>query len=374
MRAELKQLLDHLERILDPACQSRIAELFRRTLAWQPVERLPLVLTYPCPIDIPFRPYPFREACDDPEKMLHNELVHAFDSSIASHNLLDDDLPCTIRANFGTVVIASVFGAETEQIEDSPPWVRTIGSAAFERILDCDPCDFSKAWCLKVIETYEFYRAVLAEYPILQQCIKVVLPDLQGPFDTAEQLRGSSIYEDFYRNSETLFRVMHHIAEAQVGLAKRLRPYLNDGPKGYSHQHNAMICGSVLIRNDCAINISPRMYREQVSPHDSYVLETLGGGGIHCCGRCEHLVEEFVAVAAVKCIDLGQPDMNDVRAIYDKARRRRVPLIRIRVSDRELRSGRILSDFPTGVTLVCRAESLAEAREIMESYRKTVER
>lgn len=106
-------------------------------MAWQPAERLPLVLTYPCPIEIPFRPYPFSEACDNPEKMLHNKLVHAFDSSIASRNLLDDDLPCTIRANFGTVVIASIFGAEIEQIENSPPWVRLGFADAFERILDC---------------------------------------------------------------------------------------------------------------------------------------------------------------------------------------------------------------------------------------------
>jgi hypothetical protein len=166
---------------------------------------------------------------------------------------------------------------------------------------------------------------------------------------------------------------MHHIAETQVGFAEHLQPYLNDGPKGYSHQHNAMICGNILIRNDCAVNISASMYREHVSPHDSYVLESLDGGGIHCCGRCEHLVEEFVSLPAVKCIDLGQSDMNDVRAIHNRAGERRVPLVRVQACDRELRRGLILNEFPTGVTLVHHAESLAEARHTVESYRRITE-
>jgi len=371
MRAELNKLLRHLEQLLDPARRRRISELFRRTLAYQSVERAPLVLTYPCPKDIPFRPYPFSEAFGNPEKMLNNELVHAFDSSIACSNLLEDDLPCTIRANFGTVVMASVFGADIEQVGDNPPWVRSTGlDNVYKRILDCDPYDFGKGLCPKVVETYEFYRAMLAEHPILGQCIRVVLPDLQGPFDTAEQLRGSSIYEDLYRDSEMLSRAMRHIAEAQVGFAKHLKRYLNDGPEGCSHQHNSMICGNILIRDDCAINISAQMYREQVAPHDSYVLESLNGGGIHCCGRCEHLIEEFLAIPSVKCIDLGQSDMNDVKAIYRKARPRKVPLIRVRASKEELLSGQILNRFPTGVTFTHLAESLTEARRIMEAYRR----
>ncbi|MBN2272003.1 MAG: hypothetical protein JXN61_15420 [Sedimentisphaerales bacterium] len=371
MRTRLNDLLDHVERVLDPVRQERVSALFRRVLGWEAVGRLPVVLTYPFPAEIGFELYRFSEACDDPAKMLYNELVYAFDSSIACRNLVDDDLPCTIRANFGTVVVASLFGGKIEQIENNPPWVRPSGSAdVFQRILDCDPCDFGLGLCPRVIETYEFYRSVLAERPGLGRCIKVVLPDLQGPFDTAEQLRGSGIYEDLYVNSENLGRAMHHIAQAQVGLAKRLQLYLNDGPEGYSHQHNSMICGNILIRNDCAINVSPEMYRHQITPHDSYVLESLGGGGIHCCGRCEHLADEFIALPAVECIDLGQSEMNDVGAIYGKARRGGVRLIRIRVSAEELRRGRIASELPTGVTLVCRADSLDQARQIMEAYRR----
>jgi hypothetical protein len=364
-----RKLLYYLEEMLDPARQNHISDLYTKTLCWQTLERLPIVLTYTLDEDFPFRPCPLSEARDNPEKMLYNELVHAFDSSIACRGLLDDDLPCTIRANFGTVVIASMFTAEIKQVNNNAPWVRPFESSdTFKSILDCNPCDFSKGWCPKVVDTYKFFHDILADFPNLHKCIKVVLPDLQGPFDTAEQLWGSSIYEDFYNDPETLYRVMQHLAKAQIGFAQHLQPYLGDGPEGYSHQHNAMICGNILIRNDCAINISAKMYREQVAPHDAVVLEALGGGGVHCCGKCEHLVDEFLSFPAVRCIDFGQSEMNNIRAIYDKARQNKVPLIRIRMTEEELLTGRILNKFPTGVTLVHDAGSLDKARCIMQDY------
>jgi hypothetical protein len=374
MMRELKKLLSHLEGVLDPAIQNRVAGLFEKALNWQPVRRVPLVLTHPPGEDLPFEPFPFSNASRDPEKMLYNELVHAFGSSIAGRNLLDDDLPCTIRANFGTVIVASMFGAKVEQIGYDPPWVRPTGTTrAFEQVLACDPSDFSKGLGRRVVETYELYRQVLGELPVLQQCVRVVLPDLQGPLDTAEQLRGSAIYEDFYRNQHLLYDAMRHIAQAQVGLARHLQPYLSDGPPGYSHQHNAMIRGGILLRDDCAINISPAMYREQVAPQDAFVLEALGGGGIHCCGKCEHLVQEFLALPAVRCIDLGQPELNDIDTLYANARASKVALVRVRVPENELLTGGIMDRFPTGVTLVHHTESVEQARHIAQAYKKASE-
>lgn len=369
MMPEHRKLLYHLEETLDPVQQSCISDLYMKALRWQTLERLPLTLTYKLPEDFPFRPYPSRQAIDNPEKMLFNELVHAFDSSIACRNMVNDDLPCTIRANFGTVVIASMFGAEIQQVDNNPAWIRPFESSdTFEKILEKDPCDFSQGLCAKVVETYKFFQDTLSNFPNLQKCVKVVLPDLQGPFDSAEQLRGSSIYEDFYKAPDTLCAVMNHLTQAQIGFAQHLQPYLSDGPEEYSHQHNTMICGNILIRNDCAINISPEMYREHVAPHDATVLEALGGGGIHCCGKCGHLVDEFLALPAVRCIDFGQSDMNYISAIYDKARQHKVPLIRIRVYEQELITGQILDKFPTGVTLVHDAGSLDKAQRIMQAY------
>ena len=106
MNPEIERLLDHLVETLDPGRQAETGDLHRRALTWEPVERLPLVLSYPLPEDALFKPYPHSQIFNDPEKMLYNELVHAWEISIACRGRIDDDLPCTIRANFGTVVIA----------------------------------------------------------------------------------------------------------------------------------------------------------------------------------------------------------------------------------------------------------------------------
>ena len=369
MRAKLKQLLEHLDATLDYDRQERIEDLFRRTLQWEPVERLPLALSYPLPDDAPFQPFPHREVFDDPEKMLYNELVLAFETSIAWHEQIGDDLPYAIRTNFGCVLIASLFGARVEQVEDNPPWVRHFETLEdFERVLDRDPCDLSQGWCPRVIEWMEFYRSVLDGYPTLQRCIRVVLPDLQGPIDTAELLRGSELYLDFYDRPDTVQRVLAAAATAQVHLARRLSRLTTDGPEGFCHQHAKMLAGHILVRDDSSIMISANMYREHIAPHDEFVLREMGGGGVHSCGNMNHLIDEMLSLPSIRSLDFGQSEMNDIDAIYAKAEDRKIALIRVMVPEEQLTTGRVLERFGTGVVLHHQADSAQDAARIVKAY------
>ena len=128
---KLRILIDHLLKVIDPDRQDRIAELHMRALDFEPVDRLPVIMSIPDPQELPFPPYPHREIFRDSRKMLYNELTYAFQTSIAARDVIADDLPVTIRANFGTVVIASLFGAHVEQVEDNPPWIRVAWIDAF---------------------------------------------------------------------------------------------------------------------------------------------------------------------------------------------------------------------------------------------------
>ena len=330
--------------------------------------------------NMPFRPYPHSEIFADPSKMLFNELVHAFDTSIACRGLIDDDLACTVRANFGTVVIASLFGGKVEQVEENPPWVRHFDTLdEFRRAIDGDPTDFSRGWCPRVVETYQFYGEVLAYHPELREMIRIVLPDLQGPIDNVDVLRGTEFFTDFYNDPELVAHALEQAAAAQIAFAKHLAQYITDGPEGYCHQHTMPMPGAVLIRNDSAIMLSPAMYRERVAPHDERVLCELGGGGIHCCGKIEHNADEFLGVPGCGCLDLGQPEMNDIDAIYAQAAAhgpgggRKTPIIRLRVAREELASGSVMHRFPTGGSLMHQAQSFAEAQEIMAAYRRACE-
>lgn len=370
MLPELKSLLDHLENTLDPEREAAIARLHHDALLWKPVERLPLVLSYPIPDDTPFKPFPHREIFDNPEKMLYNELTDGFMTSIALRDRIDDDLPCSVRPNFGTVLVASMFGAHIEQTDDNPPWVRAFKELdEYDDALFRDIHDFSQGWCPKAVEVYEFFHEAFSRYPVVRETVKIVLPDLQGPIDTADLLRGCEIYPDFYLSPELAKRGLEKITEAQIALANRFLPYTTDRRDGMTCQHATYVRGQILIRNDSAIMVSPEMYREQVAEHDERVLAEFEGGGIHACGSCQHVVKEFLRLASLQCLDLGQPEMNDTEEIYELARQRQIPIIRIRVSEEELTSGRVMRRFPTGVTLVHTADSFEDARRIVEEYK-----
>ena len=372
MNPRLTELLDHLAATLSPECEAEIDDLHRRALSWEPVKRLPLVISYPAPAGR-FAPYPHVEALADPEKMLFNELVSAWGTSICHRPEVGDDLRCTIRANFGCVLIASLFGARIEQVEDNPPWARNFETREeFVAALQRDPLDFTQGWCPRVIERYEFYRATLAAYPGLARVIRLVLPDLQGPMDTVELLRGCELYVDLYQDPALVAEAMAKVATAQIGFARHLAPYVSDGPPGWTHQHGFLVRGPILIRIDSAIMLSPRMYHEQIAPHDERVLRELGGGGLHSCGNVNLNGTEYLSVASTQCLDLGQPDMNDLDKLYRLARERRIPLLRVSVKEDELTSGSVLRRFPTGVSLLHPARSFEDARRIMQAYLEAV--
>jgi hypothetical protein len=371
MIKQLKELLNHLDAVLDPELQEQIELRHRRALDWMEVDRLPLVLSYPPDDDWPFLPFRHSEIFDHPEKMLYNELVHAFDTSIAMRGQIDDDLPLTVRANFGTVLIASMLGAQVEQVGENPPWLRPADSkAGFESYLNCDPNDFSRGWLPQVEKTIKVYQEILADYPKLYQMIRIVLPDLQGPLDNASVMRGADFFLELITERELTDQAMRLCTAAQVNFARHLQPELTDTMNGYSHQHAVMIRGNILIRNDSTVMISPDMYRQQIAEYDSMILNGMGGGSIHSCGKIDHVIEEFMKIPDCRSIDIGQPELNDLDLIYAMAKQHKVSLIRITVPQEQLVSGLVLKRFPTGVSLVYRAGSFAEARHIMKQYRR----
>jgi hypothetical protein len=369
VNARLATLLRYLADTLDPAREQDIADRHRAALSYEPVERLPLVVSYPLPPDDPWQPFPHHEIFDDPEKMLFNELVSAWDTHLVHRPLVGDDLPATIRANFGTVLVASAFGARVEQVEDNPPWVRPFGSRAeLAAGLARGPVDLTAGWLPLVVERYRFYREVLALYPPLGDVIRLALPDLQGPVDTLEMMCGSALYAGMIEDPDFVAQALDTVAAGQVALAQQLATFMNDGPAGFAHQHGFMIRGSLLLRGDSAIMVSPRMYRRQIAPHDERVLAELGGGGIHSCGNFMHNVGAMLELPSLRCLDFGQSPLNDVDAIYAQARPRRIALVRVQVTAEELRDGSIGCRFPTGVTLLNAAPSLAAARESAAAY------
>jgi len=74
--------------------------------------------------------------------------------------------------------------------------------------------------------------------------------------------------------------------------------------------------GRIMVRNDAATNLSPAMYEELVRPFDQRLLDELGGGAIHFCGRGDHLIPKFAGLSGLHAINTTQPALNDVEAIF----------------------------------------------------------
>lgn len=371
----LKRLLDYLERKLRPQRLAEIEELNRNALNWEPVPRLPLVLTFPFPDSSRFAPFSHGTIFADPEKHLYNELVYAFEGSIALNVELDCDLPVTIRPNFGIGLVSSILGARVEQIDDNPPWVHPFPSrSGLRKMFEIDTAAVSsKGWIPRVIETYQFYDEALAPYRNLNRLVKRVLPDLQGPFDNYGLVRGSEAFTDFYSAPGLLNEGLALTAEVQIQAARTLLPFTSDHRHGFSYQHGLAMRGYILIRNDSAVMISPEMYRDFITPQDSAVLTALGGGGIHSCGNLEHQMANYLNLEQICCVDLGQGLMNDRGKLFRLAKERKTAIIRMEATEEELVTGKILEMFPTGVSLIHRCESFEKAGGIREAYLKAAQ-
>lgn len=365
----LRRVLDELERTLDPADESERERLHLQALRYEPVDRLPVVVMCSEPLPAERAPYPLAEAVCDPAKMLFNELVSAWDTSIVRRAEIGDDLPATVRANFGTGLVASCFGATIDQPENDPAWVRHFESdAEFDRAIAAPP-DFASEWVERALATMTFYRTTLSSYRRLQSVLKITVPDLQGPLDNAAMLRGSELFVDIIADSERFRTALEAMTLAQIELWRRFAPLSRNEPNGFVHQHGVLVKGSLLLRNDSSVMLSPEMYRDEVGPWDERVLSGVGGGAIHSCGRIDHVIPHYLEHESIRCIDFGQSWMNDVDAAYRLASQQKVPLVRVRADRDELESGSILDRFPTGVVLVHQTDSVAGARETMGRYR-----
>lgn len=351
MLNELKALMDDLSGRADVAGQERVAELHRCALSYRPVERLPVVLSQPLPEESEYIPFPLAEALTDPEKMLFNELLCGFNQSIFYHDQVGGDLPWTIRPNFGTVLTASVYGAEVDQLNDDPPWANHFESRAdFERALDRDPDEVDCGWVPRVVACYEAYHQILEPYPELRAVLKIVLPDLQGPLDNAAMLRGSDLLFELLEDPDYTDCALEKMARTQLALARRFKPFLTERSDGFSHQHGFVIPGNILIRCDSSVMLSPETYRERVMPFDAMVLAGMEGGSIHSCGRFEQVIPEMLKIPDLKGIDFGQSYMNDLNAIVPLVQARGVALTRVMLRDEWADLDTVKQAFPTGIS------------------------
>lgn len=368
----VRQILDYLEPRIDLAHVARSHAHHRAALDYADADRAPIVFYLPYAGES-FAPYPYVEAFADPAKMMVNELLAGFTSIFHAVDL-HDDAPYCLRPNLGIGILASQFGAEIRLVENNPPWVMPLGEIAKLRALADEPLpDVFSGLVPRALEQYAYFANAVKDYPHCRAAFQFTLPDLQGPFSIAELLFGSAIYPLFYDDPGLILRWLARITEQITAVYRVLRPHIkNDLGDGYCYQHAVAVKGNLLIRNDSMVNLSAKMYRERVLSFDQQLGQTLGSVAVHFCGRGFHQIGNLLRIPNLGSLDLGNPEMNDLDALYAQSQTQHVALARLAVPETELHASTIAKRFPRGVNLAIKPTHLRHAHTLLNQYEEVM--
>jgi len=368
---ELREVLDYLEATLDTEHLEGVRRRSIAALQYEPVEPPPLSLSFP--VDEERWPaYPYAEAFEDPEKMMVNELLKSFGSTVNSAEVRDD-FPLQIRSNHGVGIIASLFGLNCRIVFDNMPWVDHVETIKEVRqIVDGGLLDLRGGLVARVLETHAFYRERLAPYPKCRECIHVTQPDLQGPFDIVHLIWGADVYTALYDEPDLVRSLLELVTDAYIGVWRLLQPTQSDrADEGHIYLHGQIVSGHALIKDDSCINLRPEMYRELVRPCDERILQAAGGGGIHFCGCGDHLRDEMLSIEGIECVDFGQPQQNDFGGWQRECAERKIGIVRLLLNLLEVPAGEVRTRFSTGIGLFYQADDREDALAYLAEVRRS---
>ena len=268
------------------------------------------VLTLP---NIDLKRININDALEDYELMLDMQLA------MVSDQLNSPTAALGMRANYGTGIMTSLFGAEIFKMPremDTLPTTRSINDRnAIRKILEKGIPDLSQGFGADVFTFGEMCKEVLKNYPAITSYVQMFHPDTQGPLDVAELLWGSEIFYDMYDDPDFVHDVINLITDTYIKVLDKWFELFPAGEEINVHWH-LVHKGKIMLRNDSAMNLSPDMYAEFALPYDKRLLEYYGGGCVHFCGRGDHYIDRLCEIDALTSINLSQPHLNDMDKIY----------------------------------------------------------
>ena len=253
-----------------------------------------------------------------------------------------------VRANYGTSILASLFGAElfmmADEIDTLPTsWPLAGGADAVKRLVDAGAPDIHGGLGAKVFEMGRRFVAVRDKYPKIGRHVHIYHPDLQGPMDICEVLWGSGIFYELVDRPDLVKALLELVTETYIAFMKEW-----DSIIGFSNHHavhwEMLHGGHIMLRDDSAMNLSPAMYDEFVKPYDQRLFDVLGGGAVHFCGRGDHYIESLGRTRGLSAVNLSQPHLNDMEKIFRNTVDRGIPILALprEAVDAALAAGRNL--------------------------------
>jgi hypothetical protein len=231
----------------------------------------------------------------------------------------DGRLLC-VRCNYGTGILPSLFGAELFVMEDAldtlpTTWPIPGGADAARALLDRGVPELHAGLGGRVFEMAGRYADIARRYPKIGRHVALYHPDTQGPMDVCELLWGSGIFLDAVDQPGLLKDLLELVTETYIRFMReweRLAPPADGHALHWSLMHR----GRIMLRDDSAMNFSTRMFDEFIGPYDARLLKEFGGGAIHFCGRGDHWIDRLAQMPGAYAVNLSQPHLNDMEAIF----------------------------------------------------------
>jgi hypothetical protein len=344
MKSNLKACLNDLERRLSDTEENRIMADWRSFThgAWNTPLFLP-ARSRPNPPGFTWPVFRVNEAQRDYEAMA----IQSFSScSLALERALGHVL--AVRCNYGTGIMPSLFGAELFMMADEQETLPTTvpipgGLDSMRRLLDRGVPDLQSGLGGKVFRMAEFFLEAMAPYAKVKRYVTLYHPDLQGPLDVVELLWGSGLFLDLVDHPDEIKALLDLVTETYLAFMRkwlRLVPYNGRDAAHWGILHK----GCIMLRDDSAMNLSPDMFDEFVKPYDQRLLDELGGGAIHFCGRGDHYIARMTGMRNLHAIAMSQPHLNDMEIIYRHTVDRGIKLLGFnrKAADAALAAGRDL--------------------------------
>ena len=224
-----------------------------------------------------------------------------------------------VRPNYGSSIAPLLFGVEPFVMDaelETLPTSRPLNDvAAIRRLVDAGVPDLMTGYGARVMEMGARYAEIARQYPRIGRYVFIYHPDLQGPMDICEVVWGSAIFYAI-RDEPALVKDLLELAvETYIAFMRqweRIVPFRENGNTHWGLFYR----GTIMLRDDSAVNFSPRMFREFIAPYDQRLLDEFGGGAIHFCGAGDHFISSMSQLRGLHAIQLAQPELNDMEKVY----------------------------------------------------------
>ncbi|MBQ3761544.1 MAG: hypothetical protein II875_05990 [Clostridia bacterium] len=312
MTNALKIYLDDIENRLNPEFEDEILEFWRlwgehkKTSFDMPKGRVPKpsVIEWPC-VNI-------NDAIKDDELMVIREFA-----GVSKRLSQSNAFPLRVRANYGVANVASAFGCplfEMPRETDTLPNAVKLGEDACCALIEKPIPDTYAGNFEGIFRMGKLYREICAAYPRIGKYVHIEQPDLQGPMDNLELLWGSDLFYALYDMPEEIHALLDKITQF---ISQQLDAWLelfpgNAGTASYFRHREK---GSLALRDDSAMNLSPAFFEEFIAQYDQRLLKKYGGI-VHFCGKGDHFIPLLSKLEGLNGINMSQPHLNDMQKVF----------------------------------------------------------